>query len=55
MEDKIGIYHKGNQKTKWNHILDGIDYGEVGFPTLLYHAGFRFTCLYRKKYFKHQW
>lgn len=51
--DKIGVFHKGDQATKYNYTLDGIDLGEVGFPTLLYHAGFEFTCLHRKKYFIH--
>jgi len=57
IEDKIGIFHKGNQNTnrKNNYILDGIDIGEVGFPTLLYHAGFKFNALLRKTYFVHDW
>jgi hypothetical protein len=57
MEDKIGIFHKGNQKTnrKDNYRLDGIDLGEVGFPTLLYHSGFKFNALLRKTYFIHNW
>jgi len=54
-EDKIGIFHKGNQEIKYNHILDGIDIGEVGFPTLLYHHGFKFMSLKRRCYFKHSW
>ncbi len=51
--DKIGVFHKGDQSTKYEHIKDGIDIGEVGFPTLVYHAGFEFTCLHRKNYFVH--
>ena len=55
MEEKIGIFHKGDPSKKWNHILDGIDYGEIGFPTLLYHNGFKFDVLNRKDYFKNEW
>ena len=55
MEEKIGIFHKGDPSKKWKHILDGIDYGEVGFPTLLYHNGFKFDVLNRKDYFKNEW
>jgi hypothetical protein len=55
IEDKIGIFHKGDKNTlrKNNYILDGIDIGEVGFPTLVYHAGFKFYPLHREKYFIH--
>lgn len=55
MEKKIGVFHKGNQNTKYDHAKDGIDRGEVGFPTLLHHAGFKFTPLLRKTYFSHDW
>lgn len=53
IDKKIGVFHKGNQKTLYNHDRDGIDYGEVGFPTLLYNAGFRFAVLPRNNYFIH--
>jgi hypothetical protein len=55
IDDKIGIFHKGNQQTKYINKIDGIDYGEVGFPTMLYHNGFRFTTLHRAKYFINEW
>lgn len=51
MEGKIGIFHKGDPKDKYNHDKDGIDIGEVGFPTLLHHAGFEFGFLNRKDFF----
>lgn len=51
MYEAIGIFHKGNPNNKYNHDLDGIDIGEVGFPTLLHHAGFKFGFLNRKDYF----
>jgi hypothetical protein len=53
IESKIGIFHKGDPESKANHYLDGIIIGEVGFPTLLYNAGFTFGCLHRKNYFIH--
>ena len=53
VEKKIGIFHKGNQNTKYHHDLDGIDLGEVGFPTLLFHNDFKFTSLKRETYFNH--
>lgn len=55
IENKIGIFHKGNPNTKYINKIDGIDFGEVGFPTILYHAGFRFTSLHRSKYFINEW
>ena len=55
INDKIGIFHKGDQKIKYERILDGIDLGEVGFPTLLYHVGFRFNVLDRDTYFTHKY
>ena len=51
---KIGIFHKGNKETKYDHLVDGIDFGEVGFPTLLFHNNFKYDTLYRNKYFKHK-
>lgn len=53
IENKLGIFHKGNKETQWSLNRDGIDIGEVGFPTLLHHSGFNFTALHRKKFFKH--
>jgi hypothetical protein len=53
IEDKIGIYHKGDNCVKYDHYVDGIVLGEVGFPTLLYHHQFHFGGLYRPDYFVH--
>ena len=53
IEEKIGIFHRGNQYTKWQHVFDGVEMGEVGFPTLLFHYGFTFGSVYRELYFKH--
>jgi hypothetical protein len=55
IESKIGIFHKGNTNNKYNNILDGISLGEVGFPTLLFHAGFKFDVLNRTTYFINEW
>ena len=55
IEEKIGIFHKGDQNKKYTNLIDGIDLGEVGFPTLLYHAGFKFNCLNRRDYFINEW
>lgn len=55
VENAIGIFHKGNQNTKYINLEDGISIGEVGFPTLLHHAGFKFACLIRPTYFNHEW
>ena len=55
IDDKIGIFHKGNQNTKYINKIDGIDYGEVGFPTQLYYNNFRFISLHREKYFLNEW
>lgn len=54
INQKIGIFHKGNQNTKYHHGHDGIDIGEVGFPTLLHHNNFKIAGLHRRKYFVHQ-
>ena len=51
-EKSIGIFHKGDKDTKWEHNLDGVYYGEAGFPTLLYHKGLVFGSVYRDKYFE---
>ena len=53
VKEKLGVFHTGDRETKYNHGLDGIALGEVGFPTHLHFAGFQFTCLYRGTYFKH--
>jgi hypothetical protein len=53
IEEKIGIFHKGDPTCKYIRILDGIDYGEVGFPTLLYKNNFEFEVLNRSDYFVH--
>jgi disulfide oxidoreductase YuzD len=50
---KVGCFHKGNKDTKYDHQIDGIELGEVGFPTLLHNAGFRFIGLPRNEYFLH--
>ena len=55
IDSKVGIFHKGDQNTKYNNTLDGISLGEVGFPTLLYHAGLKFNCLNRTTYFINEW
>tara|TARA_B110001450_G_C17635506_1_gene487001 strand:- start:5 stop:754 length:750 start_codon:yes stop_codon:yes gene_type:complete len=55
MEEKIGIFHKGDKNKKYETYLDGITLGEVGFPTLLYHANLKFKVLKRSEYFTHEW
>lgn len=52
IKKKIGIFHKGNCKTKWDHVIDGIIIGEVGFPSLV-NKYFNFIGLDREKYFIH--
>ena len=54
VEKRIGIFHKGEQKTKWHHVFDGVELGEVGFPTLLFHNGFSFGSVSRTYFFKHE-
>jgi hypothetical protein len=53
VEKYIGIFHKGDQNTKWEHIYDGVELGEIGFPTLLFHYGFTFSSIHRDSFFKH--
>lgn len=53
IKEVLGPFHCGNKLTKYNHAIDGIDYGEVGFPTRLYHNNFKFMGLTREIYFKH--
>jgi hypothetical protein len=55
VEEKVGTFHKGDQNTKYDRMIDGISLGEVGFPTLLHHANFTFSFLPRAKYFRHEW
>jgi hypothetical protein len=55
IKKKIGIFHKGDPSKKYDNLRDGISLGEVGFPTLLYHNGFRFSQLNRSDYFTHEW
>ena len=55
VEERIGIFHKGNPNNKYNNAWDGISLGEVGFPTLLFHAGFKFSVLNRSSYFINEW
>ena len=53
IEEKIGIFHKGDQNKKYHHFIDGIALGEVGFPSLV-SVYFKFTGLQRNKYFTHR-
>jgi hypothetical protein len=55
VESKIGIFHKGDPLVRYNYIKDGIDLGEVGYPTLLYHANLKFKVLNRHDYFINEW
>lgn len=55
MEKNIGIFHKGDQYKIYDSMLDGVSIGEVGFPTLLYHAGLKFIVLKRSEYFVNEW
>jgi len=55
IEDEIGIFHKGDPNTKYDRVVDGINIGEVGFPTLIYHAGLRFDALHRKDFFSYDY
>ena len=52
VESKIGIFHKGDSLVRYSYIKDGIDLGEVGYPTLLYHANLTFKVLNRPDYYK---
>jgi hypothetical protein len=53
IEATIGIFHKGNIGIKYDHYVDGIVLGEVGFPTILYNNSFTFIGLHRPNYFIH--
>ena len=53
IEDKIGIFHKGDQNSKFIKRKDGIDIGEVGFPSLIHSSNLVFTALFRNRYFTH--
>lgn len=50
--EKIGIFHKGNKKIKYNHGIDGVILGEVGFPSQI-KKYFNFTALKQSDYFIH--
>ena len=52
IEEKIGIFHKGDSKKKYDRVLDGIILGEVGFPSQIAKY-FDFIGLTRNIYFKH--
>ena len=52
IDKKIGVFHKGNQDTKYHRTIDGILLGEVGFPSLV-NKHFKFTGLPRATYFVH--
>ncbi len=51
--EKIDIFHKGNKENKYDHEIDGIILGEVGFPSQI-KKYFNFTGLLRNKYFIHK-
>jgi hypothetical protein len=53
IENNIGVFHKGDMNVKYDHFIDGIVLGEVGFPTILFHNNFTFIGLYRHHYFIH--
>lgn len=53
MYNKIVCFHKGDTSTKYNHLNDGILLGEVGFPSMLHDAGFKFIGIPRTTYFFH--
>ena len=55
INEKIGIFAKGDCNTQYTNQNDGINYGEVGFPTQLYHAGLKFTPIWRQEYFINEW
>ena len=52
IEEKIGKFHKGDENTQYDHYIDGILLGEVGFPTQV-KDHFEFTSLLRSEYFIH--
>ena len=52
IDEKIGMFHKGDPQTKYNHAIDGIILGEVGFPSQV-GVHFKFVGLLRSKYFVH--
>lgn len=54
IENTIGIFHKGDPTTKYDKGRDGVQLGEVGFPTLLYHNNLKFVGLYRPLFFLHK-
>jgi len=50
-EKAIGIFHKGDPNTQWDHFYDGVDMGEVGFPTSLVEKNLSFGAVFRREYF----
>ena len=54
IDDRIGIFHKGDINKNWDHVIDGVELGEVGFPTLLFYHGLQFGTLSRKYFFVHK-
>ena len=50
--EKIGIFHKGDKNVKYNHGIDGVILGEVGFPSQI-KKYFEFTALKQSNYFIH--
>lgn len=50
--NKIGIFHKGIKHTKYNHGIDGVILGEVGFPSQI-SKYFNFSALKQIEYFIH--
>lgn len=53
IEEKIGCFHKGNKTIRYDHFIDGIELGEVGFPSEVHSAGLSFIGLPRSLYFIH--
>ena len=49
-EKAIGIFHKGDPNTQWDHFYDGVDMGEVGFPTSLVEKNLSFGAIFRGEY-----
>ncbi len=51
--DAIGSFHKGDRTTKWDHLIDGVVLGEVGFPSEVARC-FQFRGLPRSDFFVHR-
>lgn len=54
IENKIGIFHKGDPTTKYDKACDGVQLGEVGFPTLVYNSGLKIIPLRQSLFFHHK-